>query len=59
METHKERIRCPNCEVEQVATVEHTWPWHTRVHECDRCKYLIMESEWNTLTVIENEQDQH
>jgi hypothetical protein len=42
---HEERIICPQCESEQLATVIHTWPWYSYVHECT-CGYIIMESEW-------------
>jgi C4-type Zn-finger protein len=44
--SHKETIICPSCEREQVATVEHTWPWYSCVHICNECGYTIMESEW-------------
>lgn len=44
---HTEKIICPECEFVQDATVEHTIPWHSYVHECVKCKYMIMESEWN------------
>jgi len=42
---HTERIICPSCHKEQVATVEHTWPFYSYVHFCE-CGYTIMESEW-------------
>jgi hypothetical protein len=44
--SHQETIICPSCEREQVATVEHTWPWYSCVHICNECGYTIMESEW-------------
>jgi uncharacterized protein (DUF2225 family) len=44
---HIEIIECPECGYKQWAKVEHTIPWHTRIHTCIRCEYLIMESEWN------------
>jgi hypothetical protein len=45
-ESHLEIIRCPECNHLQIATIEHTAPWYSYVHECSNCKYVIMESEW-------------
>ena len=50
--THLEAIRCPECSKLQLATVEHTWPWFSYVHECTDCGYIIMESEWPRLNTI-------
>ena len=50
---HAERIRCPECGQEQDATVQHTRPFWTYVHDCEKCGYTIMESEWEVV----NEQD--
>lgn len=41
-----ETIQCPECKAVQTAKVLHTWPWATRIHDC-QCGYTIMESEWN------------
>lgn len=48
----KERIACPNCGVEQLATITHhkRTPWPSYVHECEGCKYVIGESEWEPVT---------
>lgn len=43
---HFENIVCPECDREQLATVEHTFPFFTYIHECVGCGYTIMESEW-------------
>jgi len=45
--TWGETIRCPKCDKEQVATVEHHSgdPFPIYVHKCS-CGYIIMESEW-------------
>ena len=40
------RIVCPECGHIQYANVEDTIPFPTYIHECERCKYIIMESEW-------------
>lgn len=40
-------IQCPVCNCVQKAKVEFIWPWPAYVHECRRCRYVIMESEWN------------
>jgi C4-type Zn-finger protein len=46
MEQHTETIKCPECNAIQEATVLHTIPFWTYVHECKKCKYIITESEW-------------
>lgn len=51
MEKITQTIQCPECKSIQQATVEHTVPWPTYIHECS-CGHLIMESEWN---LIKNE----
>lgn len=45
--THTETIKCPDCGHIEGAEVLHTFPWFTRIHYCTKCKYLIMESEWD------------
>ena len=45
MDSHTETIICPECDRIQIATVEHTFPWHSYVHECE-CGHVITESEW-------------
>ncbi len=45
-EIHSEAIRCPECGSVQSATVEHTEPFWTWLHECIECGYIIMESDW-------------
>lgn len=44
---HYEIIVCPECEHEQVARVMHLQPFNSYIHDCKKCKHLIMESEWN------------
>lgn len=44
---HIEVIECPECETRQAAKVEHTYPFLTLLHQCARCGYWIMESEWS------------
>jgi predicted RNA-binding Zn-ribbon protein involved in translation (DUF1610 family) len=46
---HTERIKCPECGHEQRATVVHCWPWNAHIHDCEKCGYTIMESDWNTV----------
>jgi len=50
--THKETIRCPECGCVQMAEVEHTEPWYSYVHHCEKCGYIITESEWE---IVNNE----
>ncbi len=47
-ESHTENIVCPQCNHIEQATVLHTHPWHSYVHTCAACGYIIMESEWQT-----------
>jgi len=49
MTKHEEIIICPECEKEQVAEVEHTFPFYSYVHKCANidCNYIITESDWN------------
>jgi ribosomal protein S27AE len=49
---HNEFIICPKCEAVQIATVLHTWPWNIMVHDCTKCGYIIMESEWERVNII-------
>lgn len=49
---HYENIVCPECDCQQLATVEHTIPFYSYVHECVKCGYIIMESEWQKVTPI-------
>lgn len=46
VKSHVEKIVCPNCQSIETATVFHTWPWRSYVHDCKQCGYTIMESEW-------------
>lgn len=46
METHKETIKCPNCGHIQEAIVEMTKPFATYIHTCEKCKFIITESDW-------------
>lgn len=48
-ESYREPIICPNCGQIQCAGVEDTVPFMTYIHECDKCEYVIMESEWNKI----------
>jgi len=43
---HIDLIKCPSCDEIQLAVVEHTMPFYSYVHECVKCRYVIMESEW-------------
>lgn len=54
LKSHQEIIQCPECKSIQTAIVEHKWPWYSYVHECDNCKYIIMESEWNNVSTLES-----
>jgi ribosomal protein L37AE/L43A len=45
--SHKEVIVCPGCDNECKATVIHTVPFFTYIHNCNNCDYVITESDWN------------
>jgi RNA polymerase subunit RPABC4/transcription elongation factor Spt4 len=49
----EQKIICPECQTVQTATVELTDPFPIFIHKCEKCKYIIMESEWQIAT--ENE----
>ena len=44
MTVKKIKIKCPKCGKVQDAILE--WQWKWRVHNCEKCGYVIMESEW-------------
>lgn len=46
MKQHEETIVCPECAAIERATVIHTVPWYSYVHECTKCGFIIMESDW-------------
>ena len=46
--SHNELIICPNCRSAQKAAVVESRPFWQRVHRCTNCRYIIMESEWDT-----------
>ncbi len=48
-ETHTEKIKCPDCGTIQDATVEHTTPFYTYLHNCEKCNFTIMESDWEVI----------
>lgn len=50
---HIETIICPECKEVQKAKVAHSIPFYTFIHTCVKCKYLIMESEWNKVEIKE------
>lgn len=51
MENHRQRetIKCPKCGHIQRAEVLETAIWNNYVHHCEKCEYVIMESEWETV----------
>jgi uncharacterized Fe-S center protein len=51
-----DRIECPVCLTVQQAEV--IWDerdvWPIKLHRCEKCSYIIMESEWVTVETVEN-----
>ena len=54
-EKHTEKIKCPDCGTIQDATVEHTIPFHTYLHNCEKCNFTIMESDWEVVPNTEKQ----
>ena len=54
-QTHTEKIKCPDCGTIQDATVEHTIPFHTYLHNCEKCNFTIMESDWEVVPNTEKQ----
>lgn len=52
---HYEAIECPNCNSTEIAEVEHTYPHWNYTHFCDKCNYVIQESEWNMVGQLFND----
>lgn len=44
----KDVIKCPECDTIQDAEIELGFIWATYIHTCKNCKYIIMESEWDS-----------
>lgn len=42
-----EKIICPKCGAVQTAKVDILAPFCDYTHICDKCGYVITESEWN------------
>ncbi len=49
----KQFIKCPKCGAIELATIDTTTlPWWAYVHFCEKCGYVIMESEWDTVPAL-------
>lgn len=48
----KQFIICPNCGAIELAEIEETVPFWSYIHDCTKCDYCIMESEWNAAKAI-------
>ncbi len=46
-------IKCPSCDYVQAAIIEHSVPFNTYIHHCEKCEYIIMESEWDEVKAFE------
>jgi Zn ribbon nucleic-acid-binding protein len=57
VESHTETIICPACDKVQKATVSHTDIHNIYIHHCEKCGYVIMESDWNAPTEAEIHND--
>ena len=44
------KIECPECGSIEMAVEDYTTvPFNTFIHSCNKCGYVIMESEWNKI----------
>ena len=44
------KIECPECGSIEIAVEDYTTaPFPTYLHRCNKCDYVIMESEWNVI----------
>lgn len=44
-------IACPECGSHEIAIVDYTTaPYPTYLHSCNKCGYVIMESEWEVVS---------
>jgi len=48
----KQFIICPNCGAIELATIEETVPFWSYIHNCTKCEYIIMESDWEIAKAI-------
>ena len=45
------KLECPECGSIEIAVEDYTTaPFPTFLHRCNKCGYVIMESEWNRIT---------
>lgn len=51
MKEHAERIKCPECGMEQIAYVKETLLFNIYIHQCYKCWHLITESDWEKATI--------
>lgn len=44
--TTTQQIICPECGLVCHAQVSTAWVTSTRIHKCEHCDYIILDSEW-------------
>lgn len=44
---HSDIIRCPRCGYVQKAKIKKTFPFYIYIHYCEKCNYVITESDWD------------
>ena len=47
-----ETIECPECGSHEKAEIEGDIFFASYLHECKKCGYLIMESEWQSVELL-------
>lgn len=40
------KIKCPKCGHVQKAKIKKTFPFYIYIHYCEKCNYVITESDW-------------
>jgi len=45
-------VICPGCGSIELAEIKEGIPWNTYIHNCGKCEFIIMESDWNPAKAI-------
>jgi len=46
------KIKCPQCGHVQDARVKKTLPFYTYIHICEKCNYVITESDFDEMREV-------
>lgn len=48
------KIRCPNCQTIEEAEIKESIPFNIYIHNCSKCDFTIMESDWEEVEDANN-----